>query len=77
MQGDFILVLASIYAPGRLRLVPAARGLICCQDAKEKDVSFGGLPLMMGDSFAPCHLHISEGFKISPATGSKFWFYWR
>lgn len=27
--------------------------------------------LRMDDSFAPCHLHISEGFKISPATGSK------
>jgi len=76
MQGDLILVLTSTYAPHRRRLVPVACDHRRNQKAKEKDVSFGGPPLRMGDSLAPCHLHFSEGFKISSATRSKFWFCW-
>lgn len=42
MQRGFTLALASIYAPDRQRLVPAARVSLCHQEAKEKDVLLGG-----------------------------------
>lgn len=64
MQGDFILVLASTCAPGKPGPVPAACGQLCYQEAKENNVSFG---LRMGDSSALCHLHVSEGFRITSA----------
>lgn len=64
-------------ARGRRRLVPAAYGHLCYQEAEEKDVSFGGLPLRMSDSFAPRRLHFPEESKDCSAPVSKFRFYWR
>lgn len=52
MQQGFTLALASIYAPDRQRLVLAARGSLCHQEAKENDVSLGG----RDSSLSPEHI---------------------